>query len=110
MVALNAFVADTDEEAHYLSTSHKRQFLNMIRGRFGLMRPPVEELDWNMQEKAIVQNQLSYSVIGSQDSVREQLERFLAQTEADEFMMTTPIYDHQARLHSIKLLGELMNK
>ena len=110
MVALNAFVADTDEEAHYLSTSHKRQFLNMIRGRFGLMQPPVKELDWNMQEKAIVQNQLSYSVIGSKDSVREQLERFLAQTGADEFMMTTPIYDHQARLHSIKLLGELMNK
>ncbi|MFD2701771.1 LLM class flavin-dependent oxidoreductase [Paenibacillus shunpengii] len=110
MVALNAFVAETDAEAHKLATSHQKQFLNMIRGRFGLMQPPVDELDWNMQEKAIVKGQLRYSVMGDKDSVRDQLNQMLKQTGANEFIVTSPIYDHQARLHSIKLLSEIFNQ
>lgn len=104
------FVAETDAEAHKLATSHHRQFLNMIRGRFGLMQPPVDELDWNMQEKAIVKGQLRYSVMGDKKSVRDQLNQMLEQTGANEFIVTSPIYDHQARLHSIKLLSEIFNQ
>jgi hypothetical protein len=38
--------------------------------------------------------------------VREQVEAFVARTGADELMITSSIYDHQARLRSYQLLGE----
>jgi alkanesulfonate monooxygenase SsuD/methylene tetrahydromethanopterin reductase-like flavin-dependent oxidoreductase (luciferase family) len=38
--------------------------------------------------------------------VRNELERFVEETEADEVIVATAIHDHAARLRSYELLGE----
>ncbi|WP_028550587.1 LLM class flavin-dependent oxidoreductase [Paenibacillus sp. UNC451MF] len=108
MVGVNIVAADTDEEARKLATSHEQQFLNIIRGRTGQLKPPVDSMDslWTEQEKAIVRKQLSYSIAGNKDTVRDKLEYFLQQTQADEFIITGQIYDHQARLRSYQIIAE----
>ena len=48
---------------------------------------------------------LTYAVVGSPETVRAGLERFVAQTAADEVMVVSAIYDHAARLHSYEILA-----
>ncbi|WP_159884624.1 LLM class flavin-dependent oxidoreductase [Paenibacillus puerhi] len=112
MVGINIIVADTDEEARRLATSHEQQFLNIIRGRTGPLPAPVDSMDalWTPQEKMIVRGKLSYSLAGRPDTIREKLPAIIKQTGADELIVTAPVYDHQARLRSYELLAEVAKK
>lgn len=112
MVGINVFAADTKEEAERLATSAEQQFLNIIRGRTGQLNPPVDDMDelWTPEERAIIRKQFSYSAIGDPSTVRESLQRFLAETDADEFIVSGQIYDHQARLRSYELLAQVMQE
>ncbi|CAI6085846.1 hypothetical protein PAECIP112173_04782 [Paenibacillus sp. JJ-100] len=108
ILGVNAVVADTDEEAAWLGTTMQQQFLNIIRGTTGLVQPPaVMDGKWTEREEAAVAQTLKVAVNGSPEKVREQLESFIRQTQADELIITSMIYDHQARLHSYKLISQL---
>ena len=48
---------------------------------------------------------LSRSFVGSPETVRDGLERFTAETAADEIIVAAAIHDHGARLRSYELLG-----
>jgi alkanesulfonate monooxygenase SsuD/methylene tetrahydromethanopterin reductase-like flavin-dependent oxidoreductase (luciferase family) len=50
---------------------------------------------------------LSRSFVGSAETVRRGLEGFLAETNADEIMVASAIYDHASRLRSYEILAEL---
>lgn len=111
MIGVNVFASDTDEEAHMLATSLQQQFLNIIRGRSGMLSPPVADMDaiWTEQEKAMLHRQLSYSLTGSKETVQYKLNEILELTQANELIATAPIYDHQARLRSYELFAEVAN-
>lgn len=107
MVGLGITAADTVEEARKLATSQQQQFLNIIRGRTGKLQPPVDSLEglWSPQEKIILQEKLQYSISGDKAAIRARLEQILAETDADELIIASQIYDHQARLHSYELVA-----
>jgi len=44
--------------------------------------------------------------MGSAGRVRERLSAILAETDADELMLTAHIYDHDARLRSFELASQ----
>lgn len=50
---------------------------------------------------------LTHSFIGSRETVRAGLERFVAQTKVDELMVVTSLFDHEARKRSYPILAEL---
>lgn len=110
MVAMNVITADTDAEAERLATSVKQRFLRMIRNQRGRLDPPVDSMDglWSRQEQAMVENTLSASAFGAPATVRDTINHFLEATTADELMVTNDVYDPAARLHSLRLLGEVM--
>ncbi|AWB44548.1 LLM class flavin-dependent oxidoreductase [Paenibacillus sp. CAA11] len=111
MVGVNAIAADTDEEADWLATTMEQQFLNIIRGRTGMIQPPVDlEGKWSEYEKSAVHKQLSSMIKGGPAKVRTQLQQFLDRTGADELILTSMIYDHKARLHSYEIIGEYTKK
>lgn len=113
MVAVNVIAAPTDDEAIWLATSQEQQFLNVIRGRSGKLKPPVDNMDqlWSEQEKAVVRgNMLKCSAIGSPDTVRSKLSAILEETGADELIATAQVYDHKARLRSFELLADTMGQ
>jgi luciferase family oxidoreductase group 1 len=112
MVCVNVIAADTDEEARWLATSMEQQFLNLLRGRPGQLNPPVENMDeiWNDYEKAAVKQQLRCTFTGSPESVKEQLQSFLDETQADEIMINAQIYDHQARLRSYEIVSQIAGR
>lgn len=109
MVGVNIIAADTDEEAQRLATSMQQQFLNLMRNTPTQLLPPVESMDeiWSEQEKTVLMQQLRTSIIGSPQTVKEKLQKFLNLTQAEEMMVNTQIFDHQARLRSFEIVVEI---
>jgi luciferase family oxidoreductase group 1 len=109
MVGINAVVADTDDEARRLFTSIQQRFTNMLRGTRGQLQPPLDDIEayWSPAEKAHASHMLTCSFVGSPETVRRALERFIELTHADELMVASAIYDHAARLRSYELLAEV---
>jgi len=108
MVGANVIAADTDAEAKRLFTSAQQSFANLLRGTRGKLPPPIDDIEtyWTPLEKAQASRMLACSFVGSPDTVREGLGRFVADTEADEVIVAAAIYDHGARLRSYELLAE----
>lgn len=109
IAGVNVVVADTDEEAEYLATSGYKFKLNIIRNHRVPLAPPVKSMDdiWNVLEEAQVKNMAKYTFVGSKETVRKGLEKFIKDTGVDELIIATYIHDQKAKLHSYKLLAEL---
>jgi luciferase family oxidoreductase group 1 len=111
MLGYNVFAADRDEEGQLLATSMMQAFVNLRAGMPTQLQPPVSGYYENLipQQRATIDHVLSCSAIGSPDTVRRQVEAFVADTGADELMVTSQMYDHAKRLRSYQLLAGLMS-
>ncbi|WP_163650412.1 LLM class flavin-dependent oxidoreductase [Modicisalibacter sp. 'Wilcox'] len=107
MVGLPLIAADNDAHAAYLATTAQQKFLNLIRGRSLRSAPPVESLDWTPRERAAVMQNLGAAVVGGPETVRQGLDTILEQTQADELMLVTDVYDPEDRQRSFEIVGEL---
>jgi luciferase family oxidoreductase group 1 len=109
MLGLNVFAADDDAEARRLFSSLQQAFLNLRQGRPGPLPPPVEDFDERLlpQERAMLAHALSCSVVGSPETVRRGIARFIAETGADEIMVTAQMFDHAARLRSFEITASV---
>ena len=110
MLGYNVFAADSDAEGELLASSMEQAFVALRTGNPGQLKPPVPGYRGTLppQYRATIDNVLSCSAIGSPARVREQVDAFVARTGADELMITSQIFDHQARLRSYELLAEAM--
>ncbi len=107
---VNVVAADTDEEAERLSTSLKMLFMGIVTNKRRLLQPPVDSMDgiWSDIEEAAVEQMLDFTFIAGPEKLKEQLESFLKHTQVDELMVTSHIYDHQARLRSYEIVAEVL--
>jgi len=107
MLALNVVAADSDAEARRLFTTQQLAFVNLRRGRPGLVQAPVDDIDavCTPLEKAGVDQALACAVIGSPATVRRGLDEFIARHRPDELMLTANVFDHAARLRSFELVA-----
>jgi len=62
---------------------------------------------WTPEERFRVEHMMRFAVVGGSDTVRKGIEDFVAQTAADEVIMTANIYDHDARLASYSIIAEV---
>jgi luciferase family oxidoreductase group 1 len=109
MACVNVVAADTDEQAAFLATTLYQAFLGVIRGEGRPMQPPVESMDdlWNDGEELAIRQMLRYSFVGSARTVRNELRDFLDLTGVDELMVSSSVFDHNARLRSYELLHHI---
>ena len=105
MLGVNVFAADTDAEARLVATSIQQAFVNLRRGRPVELPPPVEGFIEQIapHERAMLEEALACTVAGSPDVVRAGLDAFVEHTGADELMITSQIYDFDARLRSYEI-------
>jgi alkanesulfonate monooxygenase SsuD/methylene tetrahydromethanopterin reductase-like flavin-dependent oxidoreductase (luciferase family) len=107
MLGVNVFAAETDDEGRRLFSSLQQAFVNLRRGHPGKLPPPddgfVERL--HPGDRRLLDEMLSCSVVGSPATVQRGLEAFAARTGADELMVASQIYDHEARLRSYELVA-----
>ena len=109
MLGFNVFAAPTDAEARYLATSMQQAFVNLRSGRPTQLPPPVEGFDSQLapQARAMLDDVLTCSAVGSPDTVRKAMLSFIERTQADELMITAQIFEHSLRLRSYQLAAEI---
>ena len=109
MLGVNVVAADTDDEARRLLTSLQQAFVNLRRGQPQPLAPPVDGFAERLEpfERAMLDDVLRYSVVGSPETVKIGLEAFIERTAADELMITSQVYDHAARLRSFEITANV---
>jgi luciferase family oxidoreductase group 1 len=112
MLGFNVFAADTDAEAEYLASSMQQAFVNLRTGHPTPLPPPVAGyLDALPRPHRMMLDQvLSCSAIGGPQKVSADIDAFITRTGADELMITSQIFDHQARLRSFEIAAESLKK
>jgi luciferase family oxidoreductase group 1 len=110
MVAVAVICAEDDERARWLAGPSK---LSMARLRAGMPTrfPTPEEAAANPlseAEKALLGGLSGSAVIGGPETVKAGLEKLIADTQADEIMVTTMVHGQADRLRSYELVAELM--
>jgi luciferase family oxidoreductase group 1 len=110
MLGYNVFAAATDEEGRLLATSVEQAVINLRTGRPARLQPPVEGYRETLPPpaQAMLAQFLACSAIGSPARVKCEIDAFVARTGADELMITSQIFDHQARLESYRILAAVV--
>jgi luciferase family oxidoreductase group 1 len=108
MLALNVVAADTDDEAARLFTTQQQAFVNLRRGRPGLVPPPLASASamdefCTPQERAGVDGALACAMVGAADTVGAGMRAFVQRHRPDELLLTANVFDHAARLRSFAL-------
>ncbi|MHC0442891.1 LLM class flavin-dependent oxidoreductase [Flavobacterium sp. 3-210] len=111
MACVNIIAADTNEEAELLSTSLYQMFLNLIRNDRKGLQPPVISLDdiMNEAERYHVNQMTAGTFTGNKEQLITDLKKFINYANIDELMVTSPIFDHQAKLKSIQITKEVID-
>lgn len=109
MLGYNVFAAETDDEARYLASSMQQAFVSLRTGQATKLQPPIDGYEARLgpNEKAILRQTMSCSAIGSPATVRRALDDFIAETGANELMITSQMYDHAARLKCYEIVADL---
>ena len=111
IVCLNAIIADSDEEAQYLSTTQAQVMISITRGRMQPVQPPTDNLQSLLtpREYEMVKQRQKYSLIGSELSVKQQLEDFIQKYgEIDELMAVSYIYNQDKQHDSYRRLKRII--
>ena len=109
IVGLNVVAADSDAEARRLFTSQQIQATGMVRGQRNQLGPPIDDIEtyWTATEKPAVEHKLTYSCVGSPETVHSGVAALIAETDADELITTVRIFDPVACLRSLEILSEM---
>jgi luciferase family oxidoreductase group 1 len=111
MACVNVVAADTDEKAEFLATSLYKMFLGMIINQRGPLQPPGPLPDAYRVPEVYnaVHSMTACTYTGGPESLGEKLSGFIAETGIDELMITSPVYDLEAKLTSFSLVREALD-
>ena len=108
ILAVHIVCADTEAEADRLASSVDLNFALRRQGRYQPIPSPEEAAahSYSPTDRALIGQNRARLVVGDKTQVLAHLEPLIDATKADEIMVTTMIYDHEARKHSYVLLAE----
>jgi luciferase family oxidoreductase group 1 len=108
ILATAAVVADTSAEAERLASTIDLSVVRRAQGVYAPLESPEVALayDYSPIDRQRIANNRERLAVGDPNAVRAQLEALAEATRADEIMITTMIYDHEARKRSYSLLAQ----
>lgn len=112
IAGINVIMAETDQDAERLFTSLIRMFYNMSNGDNQPISPPTEMTDeWrSIFEHPIVYQMLKYSFVGNKATVKKQIQAFIEETQVDELIVVSTIFDIEDRIKSTVLFADVMKE
>jgi len=107
-VAVWALAAPTEDEAVFLSASSRMSFTLLRRNQLIAVPPPEKAVEFLKREgKPLTGGRPGRrSIVGTPEKVRAEIEAVAVEYGADEVIVVTIVYDHQARRRSYELLAE----
>ncbi|MES2336766.1 MAG: LLM class flavin-dependent oxidoreductase [Pseudomonadota bacterium] len=113
MPAFNVIAADSDAEGQRLATSQQQAFVAIRTTGTGIkLPPPVPGYRETLgpQAAAMLDHVLQCTAIGGPDTVARGIAAFVERTGADEVILTSSIYDHEARKRSLEIAAQAMQR
>jgi len=112
IAGISVIIADTDEEAEFLSTSYYGRVIGILTGDRNPLEPPFEitEEFQNIIKHSAVQQMSKYAFIGSKEMVKKKVKYFVEQTGVDELIVATHVFDVKDRIKSVELFAEVMRE
>ena len=110
IVGVPVIAAPTDEEARFLASSTYQRVLGILTGNRTRLMPPVENF-WEQLDaraQAAISDFLAVGVIGGPQAVHQGLQRLAEETQADEFMLVSDVFDADLRLRSLEITARAM--
>lgn len=106
ILCLPLILANSDDEAQYLSTSSQQRVLSLLKGQPLYLPPPVESMTaiCSPMEQLQIDAFLGLAVTGGPATVQSKLARLIDSLPVQELMFTNDIYAEQQRLHALELL------
>ena len=110
MAGFNVFGADTQEEAELLASSQQQSFVALRTGNPRQLPPPFAGYRDSLppQHAGILDHVLQCSAVGTRDVIADGIAAFVRRTGVDEVMLTSSVYDHEARKRSIAIAAAAM--
>jgi luciferase family oxidoreductase group 1 len=107
-VAVWALAAPTEDEAVFLSTSSRMSFTMLRRNQLIAVPPPEKAVDFLKREGQPLTGGRPgrRSIVGTPEKVRAEIETVAVEYGAEEVIVVTITYDHEARRRSYELLAE----
>ena len=108
MLGVAVICAETEQQAKWLSGSAALAFVRHRTGRPGRYPTPEEAAGYNFtpQERELLRDWHSSHVVGTPDSVRQQLDELVERTGTDELMITTMTHSADDRRRSYQLVAD----
>jgi len=108
ILATHVVCADTDAEAERLAATVDLNFVRRAKGEYKELAAPEDALayDYAPADRARIAQNRARMAVGSAATVMAKLEPLLASTKADELMVTSMLFGHEARKHSYELLAK----
>ncbi|GAA5176111.1 LLM class flavin-dependent oxidoreductase [Pseudonocardia eucalypti] len=108
MVSAWVIAAETDRRARWLAGPSRLKAVMRRRGTPILLPTPEEAADHRYTDLDLkyLDGHFSSKIVGSPETVGKQLRRLVAETEADELIVTTRVHGTGDRIHSFELLAE----
>jgi len=111
MACVNILAADTDEEANELLKSLISLFVGIITNKRKPLKqggklPEVYQIP---EVRQAVNNMLACTFYGSKETLNKNLSAFIEETEVDELMIASHIFDLDAKLKSFSILREALS-
>ncbi|MGJ4950783.1 LLM class flavin-dependent oxidoreductase [Bradyrhizobium sp. HKCCYLS20291] len=108
ILAVAVVMAETDAEAERLASSMDLNRLSRDRGQFLPLPSPEEAAayPYTDSDRASIARNRSRLFVGSPATVRAKLDPMIKASQADELMVITAIFDHDARKRSYILLAD----
>ncbi len=106
ILATHVVCAETDEEAARLATTVELNFVRRAKGEYLPLASPEEAIayDYSPVDRARIAQNRARLTVGSPATVRAKLMPLIEATQADELMVTSMIFSHEARKRSYELL------
>ena len=108
ILAIAVIMAETDEEANRIAMSADLNRLLRDRGQYRPL-PSIEEAhaySYSDADRASIARNRSRLFVGSKQTVMEKIMPLIETCKADEVMVITATYDHDARKRSYSLLAD----
>lgn len=112
VACVNAMAAETDAEAEHLSTSLYRLFLGIITNTRSPLRPPgpLPAIFQAPEVQQAVHGMVAYTFAGSPSTLKDRVATFIQTHAIDELMVTSHVFDLDAKLRSFTLLKEALGE
>jgi luciferase family oxidoreductase group 1 len=108
ILGVAAVAADSEEEAERLASTADLHGVRRAKGEYLALASPEEAAayDYSPVDRSRIMKNRMRLFVGTPATIRERLAPLIEETQADELIVTSMIYDHGARRRSYELMAE----